>query len=174
MAGNADAHILVMESLTEALIQLMRKKPLAEIKISELCDKAGVSRVSFYRNFDSIPQILTQKLSDVTDHWWQDFSQNSAPYIQKNFWNALLDQYRSNQDMILLMYQNDLSYLLKDHIFHCCAVHEICIELEAYQRAALAGALYGIIDEWIRRGMGDIPAELSLRSMLHIFPKELQ
>ena len=52
MAGNADAHILVMESLTEALIQLMRKKPLAEIKISELCDKAGVSRVSFYRNFD--------------------------------------------------------------------------------------------------------------------------
>ena len=43
MAGNADAHILVMESLTEALIQLMRKKPLAEIKISELCDKAGVS-----------------------------------------------------------------------------------------------------------------------------------
>ena len=48
------------------------------------------------------------------------------------------------------------------------------MELEAYQRAALAGALYGIIDEWIRRGMGDIPTELSLRSMLHIFPKELQ
>ena len=174
MAGNAEAHNLVMESITEALIQLMRKKPLAEIKISELCEKAGVSRVSFYRNFDSIPQILTQKLSDITDHWWLSFSQNSAPYIQKNFWPELLEQYRSNQDMILLMYQNNLSYLIRDHIFQCCAVHETVSELEAYRRAALAGALYGIIDEWIRRGMGDIPEELSLRSMLHIFPKELQ
>ena len=70
--------------------------------------------------------------------------------------------------------QNDLSYLIKEHIFHCCAVHETIPELEAYQRAALAGALYGIIDEWIRRGMGNIPEELSLRSMLHIFPAELQ
>lgn len=174
MSGNTEAHTLVMESITEALIQLMRKKPLSEIKVSELCEKAGVSRVSFYRNFDSIPQILTQRLSDITDAWWLDFSQNSAPYIQKNFWSALLEQYRSNRDMILLIYQNDLSYLIKEHIFHCCAVHETIPELEAYQRAALAGALYGIIDEWIWRGMGTIPEELSLRSMLHIFPAELQ
>ena len=64
MSGNTEAHTLVMESITEALIQLMRKKPLSEIKVSELCEKAGVSRVSFYRNFDSIPQILTQRLPE--------------------------------------------------------------------------------------------------------------
>ena len=47
MARKNEAHDMVMESLTEALLQLMRTKPLSEISVSELCDKAGVSRVSF-------------------------------------------------------------------------------------------------------------------------------
>ena len=52
------AHSIVVESLTQALLILMEKKPLKEIKISELCKKAGVGRVSFYRNYSSMEEIL--------------------------------------------------------------------------------------------------------------------
>ena len=53
MARKNEAHDAVVESLTQALLLMMEQKPLAQINISELCEKAGVSRVSFYRNFDS-------------------------------------------------------------------------------------------------------------------------
>ena len=77
MARKNEAHDMVMESLTEALLQLMRAKPLAEISVSELCDKAGVSRVSFYRNFDSMDDILVRHLTRSTDAWWAKFSLSS-------------------------------------------------------------------------------------------------
>ena len=47
MARKNEAHDAVVESLTQALLLMMEQKPLAQINISELCEKAGVSRVSF-------------------------------------------------------------------------------------------------------------------------------
>lgn len=60
-----EAHDMVMESLTQALLQLMEKKPLSKINVSELCTRAGVGRVSFYRNFDSMDDILVQHLKNA-------------------------------------------------------------------------------------------------------------
>ena len=84
------AHELVIESMTEALMQLMRIKPLSEISISELCEKAGVSRLSFYRNFTSMDDILVQHLTACTDAWWAEFSQRSEEDFYQNFWTELL------------------------------------------------------------------------------------
>lgn len=44
--------------LTTALLQLLEKKPLAEIKVTELVARAGVSRMAFYRNFDTLADVL--------------------------------------------------------------------------------------------------------------------
>lgn len=45
--------------LSNALIDLMKQKPMKEIKISELCEKAEISRATFYNNFDSIEEVFT-------------------------------------------------------------------------------------------------------------------
>ena len=47
------------EKLTEqyiygAFLQLLEKKHYDDISVCEICTKAGVSRMSFYRNFDSV------------------------------------------------------------------------------------------------------------------------
>ena len=159
------AHELVIESMTEALMQLMRVKPLSEISISELCEKAGVSRLSFYRNFTSMDDILVQHLTACTDAWWAEFSQRSEEDFYQNFWTELLGEYRKNRDLILLIDQNGRSQILKEHIFACCAVNDAADETEAYLRAALAGTLYGLVDEWIKRGMGELPRGFSLHKL---------
>ena len=73
MKRKNEAHELVLQCLTEALLKLMEKKPFNEINVSELCEKAGVARASFYRNYDSMQEILTNYLSSVTDEWWEEF-----------------------------------------------------------------------------------------------------
>ena len=51
--------------LAHALISLMEKKPIEEISITELTKKAGVSRMSYYRSFDSKQHILEEHLQTI-------------------------------------------------------------------------------------------------------------
>ncbi len=166
MAKVNEAHEVVLESITEALLRLMMQKPLNKINVSELCEKAGVSRISFYRNYRSMDEILVRHLTHCTNEWWQRMLQKSSDQFFREFWPGLLEEYRKNENLILLLYQNNASYILKNHIFFCCSPAAATDETEAYLRAALAGTIYGIVDEWIRRGMGDLPEGFHLMKVL--------
>lgn len=50
----SSTNLFAKECIVSALIQLIYAKPLSSITISELCQKAGVSRMTFYRNYKSI------------------------------------------------------------------------------------------------------------------------
>jgi len=120
MKRKNEAHELVLQCLTEALLKLMEKKPFNEISVSELCEKAGVARASFYRNYDSMQEILTNYLSSVTDEWWEEFVKYPEDEFHEKFWKELLLQYKKNEELIKLIYQNDISYIIKNHIFNSC------------------------------------------------------
>lgn len=49
----------------EALYKLLQIKPFNDIKISEVIDKAGISRATFYRNFDSKEDIVKIKVKSM-------------------------------------------------------------------------------------------------------------
>ena len=87
MEKQNSAHQLVIASLTEALLILMENKKLSDISVSELCEKAGVSRISFYRNYDYISDILTDYLSKDLENWWREKSAISSD--PQDFWNEL-------------------------------------------------------------------------------------
>lgn len=50
--------IKTKEKLTKALVQLLKEKQIQNIKVSELCDLASVSRATFYNNFDTIDDVF--------------------------------------------------------------------------------------------------------------------
>ena len=74
MAGENSSLSFASECLTGALLKLIEKKRLDKISVTELCEKAGVSRVTYYRNFSSVESILVDYLKRATDTWWLDFS----------------------------------------------------------------------------------------------------
>lgn len=172
MARKNEAHDMVMESLTEALLQLMRTKPLSEISVSELCDKAGVSRVSYYRNYNSMADILVRHLNSCTDAWWEVFSKKPADEFYSEFWPSLLNEYRNNADLIQLIFENNVRYILLDHIHDCVTKESTGEERDAYVRSALAGALFGLVSEWIRHGMGDLPEGFRLIELLGLLENQ--
>ena len=55
----------VKQYYAQALFELLKKKPLQEISITDLVKKAGASRASFYRNYTSKEQIIEK---------WESFS----------------------------------------------------------------------------------------------------
>ena len=50
--SNRRIQFLTRETIETALLQLLEKKDLAKISISELVKRAGVPRAAFYRNYD--------------------------------------------------------------------------------------------------------------------------
>jgi len=55
---NQENNAITRESIEISLLQLLEKKDLKKITISELVQRAGVSRAAFYRNYGSKEEIL--------------------------------------------------------------------------------------------------------------------
>ncbi|MCP1111290.1 TetR/AcrR family transcriptional regulator [Ohessyouella blattaphilus] len=54
-------NILAKEYIVSALLLLVSQKPLSKITVSELCQKAGVSRMTFYKVKQSTTSIKRAK-----------------------------------------------------------------------------------------------------------------
>ena len=53
------------EKIVNALLTLIKEKPLSTITITELTQLAGVSRMAFYRNFSTKEEVFSSHLKDI-------------------------------------------------------------------------------------------------------------
>ncbi|WP_405105469.1 TetR/AcrR family transcriptional regulator [Paenibacillus sp. FSL K6-1217] len=104
------------EWITLAMLELLRTKKMPELTISELVRKAGVSRMAFYRNYDSLEQVLVeyyepkfadifykiahkknneQKLTDLT-RFFLTFSDDFRLAIEGNFTGLLYQSFKKH------------------------------------------------------------------------------
>ena len=54
---NSELKQLTRECLTEALFSLMKEYDFEQITVTRLCEKAGVSRNTFYKTFGSVRDV---------------------------------------------------------------------------------------------------------------------
>ena len=158
MGRTHPANIFVCECITQALFKLMRKKPYSEITVTDLAHEAGVSRNSFYRNYQSIEEIICQFLEERTFKWWNEFIAYPDRYP-----HVISEMFRHFSDMkeeIDLLYQAGLSYLLMEHIIKCGKQNCAGKTDKAYQTAFMSGGLCGLVNEWVLRGMKDSPKDM--------------
>ena len=52
-----------LEWFQQALAQLLQQLPYAQITVSALATRAGLSRRTFYRHYESIDQVLNQLIT---------------------------------------------------------------------------------------------------------------
>ena len=67
--NNEQKNTYVKRQITDALLSLLKEKPLSDISVSELTDKAGIGRVSFYRNYQSKEDILREESDRLIREW---------------------------------------------------------------------------------------------------------
>lgn len=53
--------MLTKRLLKEALLELLQKKPIEKVSISELCAKADINRATFYRHYN-LPQDIIEEI----------------------------------------------------------------------------------------------------------------
>ena len=148
------------KELTEALLSLLEVKKLNDITISELCSKAGLSRLSYYRNYDSMEEIIRAHLSGLTDSFLDSSAVNFRTTPREEFITLLFEHMHDIKDLVSLLIDNNLSYLLKEE-FDDAFARSVDIYNDPYRCYAASGAYFNLFYYWFRNGCKENPSEVS-------------
>ncbi|MDR1894763.1 MAG: TetR/AcrR family transcriptional regulator [Spirochaetales bacterium] len=102
----------------EALMALLDKKPYQEIGISDITEKAGVARTSFYRHYASKDDILIQYMSvNFTGIilTMKEYSRQGALETM----TALFRFLQENSEVAEKLLRNDLEHILFSFVDSC-------------------------------------------------------
>ena len=160
--SNNEANQITREAICTALVTLMETKDFNKISISELVRKAGVSRQSFYRNYDSKEQIV----AEIGDTILSAFSAslNSPKYTNRHeLWYVDFFSFvQKNRPRVEVLRRSNLSDLLFSRlsgILEKWAGHD---SAEAhYYIVGIVGAVKSITLEWAVSGFRESPETIA-------------
>lgn len=143
--------------LITALLQQLEDKPLNEITVTEVVKKAGVSRMAFYRNFQTLNDILTVYFKSKIDQEF-DIIINQTPQDQKmdalgNFFTDMADSMKSaesgNYEFIIQRIFDDNIKRFYDTVMNWDNFSEI---QKKYWIKFMSAGVYAIWKEWLNSG----------------------
>lgn len=90
MTRGSDRRIqITKQMLAQELVKAARNRSIDEISIKEICDSAGVSRVTFYKYYRNIPDLMQETAKEAMGYILKngmepDSLQNALRYILLN------------------------------------------------------------------------------------------
>ncbi len=155
---NKTLYTVIKESLTQALFQLMHTQSFDKISITALCEKAGVSRISFYRHFEQKEDIVIRYMHEqIVKH----FQTMPEPHTTNAVFIKMFEWAIAESEVIDLLYQQNLSHFLLHFVRYCCGAKPEFDNEKAYHCGVLVGICFGLLDEWIRRGKNESPEQMA-------------
>lgn len=160
------------DTIYTALLQLMQKKPYEKITIKELTERAGVSRMAFYRNYLSKDHVLTAHL----DHIFADYlkevmasGDHQISAIQERFF----PYFRQHSEFLQALVKADLDHLIYDKFAEyskvlakavsskVLKVAAIDYDISKYEVAFASAGLASMLIEWARGGMKESDEDMA-------------
>ena len=150
--SNEARNAYVIEHITDALLRLLKEKPLQEISISEIVDTAGVGRTSFYRNYETKEDVVKKHIVDLIEKWDRDYKA-SGKDSNAELYGSLFKYLKDNADFYLLLKERNLMHLFLEAFLEKFGPKAEYANMWAYTTAFITYGTYGWIEEWINRGM---------------------
>ncbi len=144
--------------ICDGLSKCLEQKRFEDISISDIQRASGVSRSTFYRNFDRMEDVLSLMCDEV---FREAFSLG-----YENISEAVFTTWFRHADMIETIVGIKRSDMLYDSLRRCAAplidelpVHEESALLD-YMASIIASSMMGIMVTWVERGRRESEQEL--------------
>ena len=154
--NNGEQKVFFQHCLYDALIKLMQEKSFSDISISNLCDTAGVSRMTYYRSYTCKEDILMQHLDECFHKYLEQLSSFGKPTFYDiadtffHFWQG------EEQVFLSAVIKSGLSSQLVDsfcnYLEEIYALIDFGQPIEPFVKSFLAGGLYKMLVDWIKDG----------------------
>ena len=172
---------ITKESIFQALMILMKKKDYNDITVTEITKKAGVSRMAYYRNYESKEDILTTYLDDLFQDYLQSVLKNIGPDMSE-LYIGFFKYFRSQEDFLKMIIKANLNSLLlkKFDEYMEFILNMVFLQIEPstvnkYELHYAAGGIYKVLIEWVRGGMKESDKEMAdIIRHLAVYPDEMK
>lgn len=160
--GTAKPSDYLKECIADAIIFLIKEKPIEKISVDEIVKKAGVGRATYFRAFDSKSEAITFKFIKMWEQYCElndvkvrdCFDLNNAPYFFAfNY---------SIRYILEIVYRAGLQEAIHQSFYKVMLTIERKSDVQKlYREKFYAHGLYGLLDEWVKRGFNETPDEMA-------------
>lgn len=156
--SSKEANQLTREAIQGALIKLMKKKEFDDISITELAQKAGVSRTAYYNNYYEKEDVLKDLFSGLIEDLNTAYSYCGGT---ENFTRTVAAWARRNCELLLMLSKAHFEELLLDELIRITtSTFDDLHAPERLQVVVYSGAIFALIREWIVNGMVETEEEI--------------
>lgn len=166
-----EMNALTKECIFTALMLLMKEKDYSAITITDLTKKAGVSRMAYYRNYNSKEDIIIQYMDEVFNDYFKEVIGNYHEDFS-SIYTAFFSHFRKNRELVEVLIQANLTDLLLKQFDGYIRYVEKGIfakllpnNIDKYELYYAAGGLYKILLEWAKGGMKESDEEMAATVM---------
>ena len=164
-AGNNQ---FVKECLRTALLELIQEKSYKELSVTELCRKAGVSRMSFYRNYKVVNDLFNEAAVELNGEILR--------VVGSPFRRGTTNAWYEEAFRIIAQHRAEVSIMFHESFQHewmkivnGLAVHDPSFSTEKqYQRLIWCGGFENIVAHWLNHGMKESPEEMASYCMRYL------
>ena len=166
----SQTNIQVKQDMYEALLRLMGDKTFSSISVSDITSEADVSRMSFYRNYNAIEDILIEHLTEVVEEYKAKEAKACDTESRKVFYEKkymlrcfrFFYLHREFIDALITAGMGDL-FLAKitEHLIKKWIDTESGTREETLRISAFAGAIYNMYREWSKGDFLELPEDVA-------------
>lgn len=149
--------------IAEAIIELMKTEELKKIKISSVVKKAGVSRTTFYKYFNSLEEVLDDYMNEIVAEYNVERAKNAEIKSLYDYKNILLTIYFFDQyaDFFKTVTKQGFYSLLIDAINSFMTKNIYFDKNDLYELYCYSGGLLNIFIKWEQDGKKEKPEEIA-------------
>lgn len=153
---------LFVESVIGAMWDLLAVKSFDKISVSELVARAGVGRVTFYRNFASKEEVLARSLRQEMKDWLERREIDLSDWSDAHLMLALrqfFDFWYGQQEPIRLLMANRLDYLLEEELNRYFQ-ERLGHLTDDFHLQFIVGGFFRVLRTWVAKGCQESPDEI--------------
>lgn len=156
---NVNDHL--KECIADAILILLKDKPIDKITVDDIFKKAGVGRATYFRSFNNKIEPITFKFVKM---WEQYCEMNSIEVTDRFDLNNALPFFEYNysiKHILEIVYKAGLQEAVHES-FYQIMYESIQDDYQSgYRESFYAHGLYGLLDAWVRRDFKESPAEMA-------------
>lgn len=159
MGRRTETTEFLKECMSDALLELLKEKPIDKISLQDVSGKAGVGRVTFYRHFTAKAELIEYKLECLWKKWItnNDFKQDMTS-DENSIW--FFSFFYEQRELLLLLYKQDLLSVVYDFIIDLFYQSKSHSDENKYIISFLAYGFLGILTEWVKGNFKESTEEM--------------
>lgn len=168
---NAETHRLTIESIQQAMNELLKTKRFKEITILDIVKKAGVSRSAFYRNYQSKEQVLQSIVHDSYAKMIEEIRATTNSGDPK-FWRHII--VKEIEQCRKFYHIHSAEAWQGDTLLQCMndyfgdMISPYANGGDEIRMRFWMGGIFNVIQFWLDNGMQETPEELADKLMHYI------